>query len=222
MRIIDLSQEIYEGMVQYPGPKVTIFELPGSKGKNFKLNSFAFLMPDHIGTHIDAPRHFDRDGEPINELPLEKLITEAVVLKVNHKSAGSLITAKDMEIALKKSGERINPGDGVLLYTGWDEKWGTKEYMNNPVISEDASRWLLRKKVSIIGIDGISLDSLEFNWPGHRILLRDHKIPHLENMCNLGKIKKSRVLFIAMPPKIRGVGGAPVRAIAIEGAKLVG
>ena len=220
MRIIDLSQELYEGIIQYPGPKVTIFELPELKWPGYELYSFAFLMPDHVGTHVDAPRHFDKMGEPINKVPLERFIVEAVVLNLSHKKARSSITANDLELALKKTNEVIKPGDGVLLYTGWDEKWETKKYWDNPGISESAAKWLLKKKVSIIGIDGIRLEGAKgHDYIGHTLLLRDNKIPHLENLCNLGKIKDSRVLFIALPLKIRGAGGAPVRAVAIEGMR---
>lgn len=227
MRLIDLSYDLYEGMVQFPGPKVTIFELPVMKGQRFELFSFGFVMPDHIGTHVDAPRHMSREGEPINEVPLEKLITEAVVLNLTHKEVDSLITAKDLKEALRKSGEQINPGDGILLYTGWDKKWGTEEYKKNPGISVSAAKWLLEKKVSIIGIDGLRLDHAgmektptESRYIGHTLLLRDNKMPHVENLRNLDKIKQSRVIFIALPPKIKGAGGAPVRAVAIEGMKI--
>lgn len=223
MRIIDLSREVYDGFPKlFPGPSVTIFELDPFKGPGFEGQDFAILMSDHTGTHVDAPRHFDRKGEGIDKIPLERFIKEAVVLDLTHKKAESLITTKDLKDALKKSGERIDPGDVVLLHTGWGKKGETKEYSKNPGISEDGARWLLEKEVSMVGIDGLSIDNPNTRFPGHTFLLRDHKILHLENLCDLDKIKKSRVVFIAFPLKLRGATGSPVRAVAIEGLSLKG
>jgi kynurenine formamidase len=76
-------------------------------------------------------------------------------------------------------------------------------------------RWLLGKQISVLGIDAIAPDA-PADRPARRILLREHGIPIIENLCNLEKLTRPRVLLIALPPKVVGAGGIPVRAVAIE------
>jgi kynurenine formamidase len=149
------------------------------------------------------------------------------------------ITAADMDEALKKTGETIKSGDMVLIYTGQDEIiWGEYDktgksscarasgmtktgqdlggYLRaNTGYSEDFVDWIVNHKVKIFGNDTSPTD-WPFNGPVHIKLLGKHHITHYENLCNLDKIKKSRVLFIGLPLKIRGGTGSPVRAIAVE------
>jgi len=233
MRIIDISREIYDGMPAFIGyPKAFFVNwLPHETGAaiashvykyDFTFSAKALFMTDHHGTHVDAPYHFNPQGKTIDEMPVETFITEAIVLDLTHKKAGSFITKSDLEVALMNSGETFNPGDGVLLFTNWDKKWEDfEEYANHPGISLDAANWLIDKKVGIIGIDFLSLDCLKSpTRPGHTLLLAKHGITHIENLCNLDKIEEKRVTLIALPPKIRGFTGSPVRAVAIEGLRI--
>ena len=223
-RIIDLSQEIYEKMPSFPGyPEVKINEhgsVAGPLGANigkYRWNAVSLLITDHHGTHVDAPFHLDPNGKKIHEMPVEAFVTEAVVLDLTHRTS-SEISVEDLSASLEKSGESIAPGDAVLLHTGWDKWWNTKEYMSkHPWLSEKSVKWLLEKRIGLLGIDAPDTDlKIPGQRHGHVILLADAGIPIVENLCNLDKIRKSRVTFMALPLKIRGATGSPVRAVAFD------
>ncbi len=235
MKIVDLSHNVRTGMTQrFAGPIPSIFDLDLRVGKEYEAIDDCCVLQNHLGTHIDAPRHYNpRHGMAVHEVPLERLITPAVVLNLTHKERLSSITVEDLQAALQAAQEDIRPNDAVLLHTGmaahydtWDsERWEESEYAKYPSISEGAVRWLLSKQIALIGVDTLAPDRSKDSRPTHQILLRDNNIPIIENLCNLDRLTKSRVLFIALPPKIVGASGFLVRAVAIEdfdGAAVIG
>jgi kynurenine formamidase len=235
VKIVDLSHNVRSGMTQrFAGPIPTIFDHDVRRGKEYEAIDDCCVLQNHLGTHIDAPRHYNpRKGIAVHELPLERLITSAVVLNLTHKEPLSSITVEDLEAALKVAKEEVRPNDAVLLHTGmaayydsWDsEKWEESEYARYPSISEPAVRWLLARQIALIGMDTLAPDRSPDSRPTHQILLRDNNIPIVENLCNLEKLTKSRVLFIGLPPKIVGASGFLIRAVAIEdfdGAAVLG
>src|SRR5437667_5998548 len=102
MRIIDLSHEIYSGMRQhFQGPIPSIFDIGIRTSGNYQAVDDSCILQHHLGTHLDAPRHYDpRKGMAVHQVPLEKLITQAVVLDLSHKTPLSEITGADLEAAL--------------------------------------------------------------------------------------------------------------------------
>ncbi|HEX9532199.1 MAG TPA: cyclase family protein [bacterium] len=226
MRIVDLSHEVYNGMQQiFAGPIPSIFDNNVRIFENFQAVSDACVLQNHLGTHIDAPRHYNpKGGRAVHEVPLEQLITETVVLDLTAKPGRSAITADDLDRALRKTGETIHEGDGVIIHVGggakyrtWQgQNWRDSEYANTPYLSEDAVQWLLARKISILGIDALAPDWEEGYRPAHQILLRDNNIPIIENLCNLDQLSRPRITFIALPPKVVGASGFLVRAVAIE------
>lgn len=226
MRIIDLSQEVYSGMPQcFAGPVPSIFDLRFRTSGNYEAVDDCCILQSHLGTHVDAPRHYDpRRGLAVHQLPLEKLVTQAIVLDLTHRVGLVEISAEDLENALAKTGETINHGDGALIYVGmgskyrtWiTESWLDSEYGKAPYLGEGAVKWLLGKRIGVLGIDALTPDGGQDHRPVHQILLRDNNIPIVENLCNLDKIAKPRVMFIALPPKIVGASGFLARAVAIE------
>jgi kynurenine formamidase len=227
MRIVDLSHEIHTGMRQVfaGGPIPSIFDYSFRNYKNFQAVSDTSILPNHLGTHVDAPRHYNpKAGKAIHELPLEQLITETVVVDLTGKKNRSAITAEDLERALAETGETINPGDGVIVHVGggpkyrtWQgENWRDSEYATTPYLSADAVDWLLAKKIGVLGIDALAPDWEEETRPCHEVLLRDNNIPIIENLCNLEQLSRARITLIALPPKVVGATGFPVRAVALE------
>jgi kynurenine formamidase len=226
MRIIDLSQEIYNGMPQrfFAGPVPSVFDSDTRRTSDYQAVDDCCVLQNHLGTHVDAPRHYDpQTGLAMHQIPLEHFVTHAVVLDLRHKSARSEITVADLEQAMTSANENVGPSEGVLLHVGmgkkyrtWtNEQWWESEYGQAPYLGEEGVQWLLGKRISILGIDAIAPDA-PGDRPAHRILLRDHKIPIIENLCNLEKLSRPRVLLIALPPKVVGASGFPVRAVAIE------
>jgi arylformamidase len=226
MKIIDLSHEVFNGMGQrFPGPIPTIFENRRWGSEHYQAMSDCSLLQHHIGTHIDAPKHYDPDhGLALHEIPLEQLITEAVLLDLTHKQPLSEITAVDLDYALRESSETIHPGDGVLIFTGMAEKyetwvsevWESADYARYPWLGESAAEWLIEKEIAILGTDSLAPDLSPDYRPVHQMLLRDNGVPIIENLCNLDKISQGKFTFIALPPKIVGVSGYLVRAVALE------
>ena len=129
MRIVDLSRELYHRTPSYPGQPPIIHgvwkthEEAFAESGNVQGNSVMFFsMPDHGGTHIDAPRHFGKDGTPINEYPLENCIVPGICIDLRHIAPRAEITPADLEAAVKKAGVPVPKKGTVLLCTGHHER----------------------------------------------------------------------------------------------------
>ena len=115
MRIVDLSRELYHRTPSYPGQPPIIHgiwkthEEAFADSGNIQGNSVMFFsMPDHGGTHIDAPRHFGKSGTPIDKYPLENCIVQGICIDLRHIAPRAEITPADLEAAVKKAGvERV-------------------------------------------------------------------------------------------------------------------
>ena len=125
MRIVDLSRELYHRTPSYPGQPPIIHgiwkthEEAFAESGNVQGNSVMFFsMPDHGGTHIDAPRHFGKSGTPINEYPLENCIVQGICIDLRHIKPRAEITPADLEAAVKQAGVPIPKKGTVLLCTG--------------------------------------------------------------------------------------------------------
>src|SRR5947207_6082647 len=125
MRMIDLSRELYHRTPTYPGQPPIIHgiwkthEEAFVESGNVQGNCVMFFsMPDHGGTHIDAPRHFGKSGMPIDEYPLEHCYVKGICLDLRHIAPKAEITPADLEQAVKASGTAIPKGGTVLLCTG--------------------------------------------------------------------------------------------------------
>jgi len=211
-RIIDLTYDFEEKMMVYPGnSKPTIEKVATVEKEGFNISRITFIS--HTGTHIDAPRHFIKNGETIDKIPLEKLAGEAVLVDLSTKKKGSLITLTDF----KPFENLIHKGDILLLNTGIYKSYGKPEFnLEFPTIDPDVARWIVNKEISALATDATSVDPVgEEEGVIHHILL-GAGIPIVENLANLGQIKKQRFFFIALPLKIKDGDGAPCRAIAIE------
>jgi len=210
---IDLTLEISNKLPSFPGspsPQFISWADKKSDGYNLELIFFS----SHSGTHLDAPYHFVEKGVSIDKIPLSKLIINAVVCRVK-KDPNEPITQRDIIDFETRSGA-IHPNMAVVFETEWSKSIAKKEYFTrNPGLSAAAARYLLKKKVSLVGIDSPSIDiGKDSKFPVHHILLKGGVLI-LENLCNLGKIPRSYFKLIVLPLKLRGATGSPVRAVAI-------
>ena len=193
-------------------------------------SAFSICTPEHGGTHLDAPMHFARDGLPTEQIPLEKLIAPAVVIDVVEKAAADrnyLLSANDVRSFEDQHG-RIEPGTIVLLRTGWSRFWpDAKTYLGDdtagvvsnltfPSYGEDAARLLVEeRKVAILGLDTASTDfGTSVDFVVHRIAA-ENNVSNLENLTNLDELPPVGSLVFALPMKIEGGSGGPVRVIAL-------
>ncbi len=186
----------------------------------------AFAAPEHGGTHLDAPYHFDRRGDGAAAVPLERLIAPAVVIDIARQAASDpdyAASAADVEAWEKAHGE-VRPGDVVLLRTGWSTRWPDARYylggdsasdLHFPSFGADAIALLVRRGVAAVGVDVASTDiGASKDFQVHRILA-EAGVPALENLTNLAALPASGFLIVALPMKIAGGSGAPVRAVAL-------
>lgn len=225
-RLLDLSQEIYQGMFVYPGHLKTVIwthhehaETATRFEGGFSYTSKGLLFSDHGPTHVDALSHLDpRPGAPsIEQMPLDVFYGEAVCLDVSHKAPHAYITAADLDAAEAQGGVPVRPGDIVLLYTGTHNRlYGTPEYLSQyPGLDETGSAWLAEKRVKSFGVDSPSPDNPSSRtYPCH-MMCREKGITHYENLANLDQLPGRRCVFVGFPLRIRDGTGSPVRAVAV-------
>jgi kynurenine formamidase len=187
---------------------------------------------EHGGTHIDSPIHFAKGKQTVDQLPLERLIGPAVVIDVTDRAdrdADYQVTAADIQQAEARDGE-IQPDSIVLIRTGFSRRWpdrarylGTAERgteavakLHFPGLHPDAARWLVEnRQFKAIGIDTASIDyGQSTEYESHRTLF-ERDIPAFENLAALDRLPLRGATIVALPMKIGGGSGAPLRAIAI-------
>jgi kynurenine formamidase len=199
-------------------------------GFYYAANDFA--TSEHGGTHIDSPIHFAQGRQTVDQIPLDRLVGAAVVIDVSEaaaKDADYQVTTEDIQRAEARDG-RIPDRAIVLIRTGYSTRWpdaasylGTAERgaaavakLHFPGLHPDAAAWLIaNRSISAIGIDTASIDYGQSTlFESHRALFAKD-IPAFENLAGLGKLPARGAHIIALPMKIAGGSGAPLRAIAI-------
>jgi kynurenine formamidase len=203
------------------------------------------ITSGHSGTHIDALGHFSRNGcmhgglkvsevetrDGFRELSVAEIppiLQQAVVLdvaaarNVDCLEPGEEIAVSDIEQALTLAGEEIKVGDAVLIRTGWSKHWSDAETFNGrrglPGPGETAARWLVSRGATLVGSDTPVFECLPA--PGasvHALLLVDEGIHIMENLNldEIARLRRSRVIFVALPLRLVGSTGSPIRPIAI-------
>lgn len=222
VRLIDLSQEIYNGMPVFPlhqktfiFPNKTHEEAKKEIGFEFATNNL--LINEHGPTHTDATYEFDPNGKTLDEMSLDYFYGPAVCLDLSHVSPDAYITADELERALNHSGQMLDKGDIVLLYTGhYERAYGTDEWLNRYTgLDIEGARWLAEKGVVNIGIDAPAIDNpKDPKFSGH-LICRQYEMSNTENLCNLDKIAGKRFLYFGLPLRIREGTGSPIRAVAV-------
>jgi kynurenine formamidase len=232
LKVIDLTQEIYNGMPVFPGHlKTVVFPfhtheetmgtVHGTKG-DFSYTTFGLLMCDHGPTHVDSIWHISNKpgAKKIDEIAVENFVTGAVCLDFTHIKPKGIISVKDLETALAKAKHDVRKGDTVLIYTGHYEKtYPKKEYLTeNAGLDYDGTAWLAKLGVVNIGIDASTIDSCGNTaskfFPAHEVCA-EYGVMNTENLCNLGKVAGKRFTYVGLPLKIRGGTGSHIRAVAI-------
>ncbi len=221
-RLVDLSQEIYEGMPVFPlHQKTFIFrnisheDSLGKIGFEFATNNL--LINEHGPTHSDATYEYDPRGKYIDEMPLEYFYGPAICLDVSHVSAAGYISVEDIKHALDKADLAIAKSDIVLLYTGhFNRSYGTEEWLTSYTgLTLDSAEWLAKQGVVNIGVDAPAIDNpIDAKFSGHAIC-RKYGITNTENLCNLDQIAGKRFLYFGLPLRIRKGTGSPIRAVAL-------
>lgn len=231
-RLIDLTHAY--------GPRTLYWPTSPTKFQHEKLaygtteggwfySAYSFCTPEHGGTHLDAPGHFGEGKWTADQIPLDRLIAPAVVIDVTSAAAKDRdyrLTRADVEEFEKRHG-RIAAGTIVLLRTGWSRHWpDAKAYLGDdtpgdasklsfPGYGEEAGRLLVEsRQVAALGLDTASIDyGRSQNYVVHR-LAAARNVSNLENLTNLDQLPPRGATVIALPMKIEGGSGGPLRAVA--------
>lgn len=166
----------------------------------------------HSGTHVDVPKHCILGEKGVDTLSLDALVGWAEVLDLTDKGPGDDIAAADLD----RFADRVGEGARVLLKTGWSSRFGEEGFFSDfPGVTEGAALWLNSRKVSLLGLEQPSVHPKR-HLEVHKALLSSG-VALIETMANLSEITQDRVYLVALPLKLAGLDGSPVRAIAIEG-----
>jgi kynurenine formamidase len=226
MEFIDLSQDIYQDMMVYPGHSKTALwqhstheETAERFEGGFSFQTLAFTMNDNGPTHVDSFSHLDpRAGAlTIDEMPLVMFYGPAVCLDVSHVPPRTDITADHLRAANKASAAQVGRGDIVLLHTAdWNRHGGTRAYLTEfPGLGESGAEWIVSEGVKTFGVDSPTPDNPASRiYPCH-MMCRRAEITHFENLANLDRVLNRRFIFAGFPLKLRGAHGGPTRAVAI-------
>lgn len=212
MKHLDLTLTLSPSIPNFPGSPSLQF-IKWSTIKEDQYNLELLFLSSHTGTHIDAPYHFVENGEKIHQIPLTRLIGNALLVKIK-KEKNQEITKKDLLDFEKKHG-KIKNFSSVIFFTGWQKNLEKKYYfLNNPGLSKSAANYLATKKINLIGIDSPSIDlGTDKKFTVHKILAK-HNILIVENLSNLDKIPTLNFDFIILPLKLKNATGSPVRVVA--------
>lgn len=225
--IIDLSQEIYEGMPVFkdlPQVKMTIHnsqeEWSGIKNPVKKTPAVHKLeLGEHTGTHVDAINHMAKEyeGQSIDIMPLTNFYTEGICLDFTHKKLNELIEIGDVQKACENHKLEIKKGDTVLFCTNHYRKhFNTENWGKGPGVSAECARWLGELKIAAFGVETMSPGVRKVSNKEVHMICGEMGFTHYENLINLHKlIGRGRFRFIGLPLKIRGGTGSPVRAVAV-------
>jgi len=213
-RMLDLSQELYHllpGVPQLPAPEFKLHLIGVKDGWTLETVN----MTLHTGTHIDSPAHLSPYTQTIDKIPVEQLQGRAAPIALYHKAAGSAIAVADLE----PYADRIQPGDIVLLCTGWGQKvaW-TEEYIYQSVyLSAEGAEWLAGRGVKGVGIDHFSVGGMvESNKDAHRALL-SRGVWIAETLVLPPEICDGAEWHLfCLPMKVRDGSGAQARVVAVE------
>jgi kynurenine formamidase len=232
--LVDLSH-VYDGTTIFwptsePFRLDTVADGVTPAGYYYAANNFS--TAEHGGTHIDSPVHFAQGGQTVDQIPVDRLVGPAVIVDVVARSEGDADYQVRVDDLMRTEQEQgpIPPDTIVLIRTGFSRRWpdaarylGTAERgeaavrnLHFPGLHPDAARWLVaNRQIKAVGIDTASIDFGQSTlYESHRVLF-ERNIPAFENLTSLERLPLRGVFVFALPMKIGGGSGAPLRAIAI-------
>ncbi len=230
---IDLTHDFSANTIYWPTAEGFTLEteFEGVTDKGYYYESHRYSASEHGGTHIDAPVHFAEGKQTVDQIPLEKLVGNAVIIDVSAKALSDpdyQVSVEDLTSWEKKNG-KIPDNSILLLNTGYAKFWPDRvKYMGTdkkgpeavkelhfPGLHPEAAKWLTESRhINAVGLDTPSIDYGQSTlFESHRILFKEN-IPAFENVANLDKLPIKGAFVIALPMKIKGGSGAPLRIIA--------
>ncbi len=173
-------------------------------------------MVNHIGTHVEVPLHCMEDGLDLSSIPPDTFVGEAVILDLRGLSAGSAISAQQVQDAAAAVDGGIRKGDIVFANLGWSRHYGDDRYMHNPYFTAEPLQWLVDEGMKLLGADAMGIENpKDSERPAHMTIFRAG-VPLIENLTGLDQLSKTRVFVSALPVVIEKLDAFPVRVVAME------
>ncbi|MEM7514495.1 MAG: cyclase family protein [Bacteroidota bacterium] len=206
MKLIDLSLPVSS---QLPGVSIS----PAKSMEKDGWNATTLQLYSHAGTHVDAPIHFAASDQSIEQMPLDAFYAECWVVDCQVKEKEELTLSHVEEIK-----DEVQEKDGLIFRTGWASRLGHESYRNSlPAISEELALWMVDKKIKLVGVEPPSIADVNDLAAVTRIhlILLGAGITIVEGLTNLELLPQPKVKILALPLKIVGGDGCPVRAVAL-------
>ncbi|MCH7774379.1 MAG: cyclase family protein [Bacteroidetes bacterium] len=234
MKLVDLTYAFDESTIYWPteeGFKLKVIS-KGLTDNGFYYSANSFCCAEHGGTHLDAPIHFYENSKSSDEIPLENLIGKAVMIDLSEKCLNDrdyLIVVDDFTKWERENGN-IPEKAIVLLKTGFGKYWPNRtKYMGTdekgeeavaklhfPGLHPEAAGWLVtERQINAVGIESPSIDYGQSQHFKTHVILAENNIPIFENVANLEMLPAKNFTVIALPMKIKGGSGGPLRIIAL-------
>ncbi|MFC1805596.1 cyclase family protein [Planctomycetota bacterium] len=217
-RVFDLAQPLFDGAPVFPGdPRVRVKQLKSIDADGFQLETLH--LGTHSGTHVDAPRHMlHLDRGSITDFRPDHFIGPCVIVDLTAKEDDDEIAAADIEAYR----DLIEAGDILLLATGWSRFRGEDERRwlhHSPYLSDEGAEWICARGLKGVGIDHPTIGTTveQFDRPPHQILLR-RRIWIAEDLVIPPELlaERRKWLYVGVPLKLEGAGGAPVRPVVLD------
>lgn len=217
-RVIELSHVLVPGQEEYRLEVTNRFVeelLPYYAGK--RPSDAWYIMSDvalwsHVGTHMESPFHYLRDGMDIAAVPLDQVVGMCQLVNFVDKKPGEPITAGEM----RSRGAAIEIGDIVFVRTD-SGHYGTPQSHDRPYFAPDAIRWLVEdRQIHLMGVDCSGIDDrTRAAQPDHEMLF-SHGVPLIEHLANLDQLTRDRFYVVAAPWRVKGLEATPVSVVAFE------
>jgi len=231
-KLVDMTYSFSEETLHWPTAQP--FKLDkvneGMTPQGYWYASYNYSASEHVGTHMDAPFHFAQGKWTTDEIPLGRTIGPAVVIDVRRKAEADpdyRLQPSDIQAWEKKQG-KVPRGAIVLMYSGWGRFWGDRKkyfgtdepgdttHLHFPGVSKEAAEFLVKQRgINAVGIDTPSIDhGPSSDFIAHQIF-GGANTPIFENVASLGRLPAKGATLFALPMKIKGGSGAPLRILAL-------
>jgi arylformamidase len=218
LRRVELSHLVIPGEEEYVLEVKNRFVddmLPDYRGK--RPADAWYIMSEvslwsHVGTHMEAPFHYLRDGIDISEVSFDRVVGMCTLVTFNDKGVGEPISLDE----LQERGSAIQPKDIVFVRTD-SGHYRTERSHDRPYFTEDAIRWLAEdRQISLMGVDCSGIENrTQPRQPNHEMLFKNG-IPLIEHLAHLDRLSTKRFFVVAVPWRVRGLEASPVSVVAFE------
>jgi arylformamidase len=220
-KIVDMTHEFFIGMPTM-GAEPTFWTRANHKLTStfykgeLSYQTHSLFLTEHAGTHFDVPYHFNENGRAIHDYTPDELFVPAKMLDMTHKKPMEPMGPEDFEAAAKRGNVSIQPGDGIVVWTGHDKNYYTRKDFSShrQFITADGAKWLASHKPQMVITDLVGLDEpADLTTPVHNALLHND-VCMLQVTANLGEMAQGAWYVAAFPINLVQGTGSPARAFA--------